>query len=174
MRGVLCRETQQLITIVPISMLIICATMACCYYEHAKRSETSEVQGSRDIMTTAALHCRCVCPGVSRDDKSSWKPDRFERAVARKHEAPIFPTQHRTRRATYTPAGLVSCSFFLFLLVPRCLTLFLVAPPRFLTDTSWGNDKSSRCTDGPQFGERFYLTAATAGRIFRRSTLRAR
>lgn len=32
------------------------------------------------------------CPGVSRDDKSSWKPDRFERAVARKHEAPIFPT----------------------------------------------------------------------------------
>lgn len=105
------------------------------------------------------------CPGVSRDDKSSlkaWSIRESGCAETRSTDIPnsIEPDEPRT------PAGLVSCSFFLFLLVPRCLTLFLVAPPRFLTDTSWGNDKSSRCTDGPQFGEHFYLTAA-AGRIFR-------
>jgi len=73
---------------------------ARCYYEHAKRSETSELQGSRDITTTAALHCRCV----SRDDKSSWKPDRFERAVARNYEAPIFPTASNQTSHVLRPA----------------------------------------------------------------------
>jgi len=144
-------------------MLTTRATVACRYYEHAKPRRNIQATRMPRYNDNGSIALPMRCPGVSRDDKSSWKPDRFERAVARKHEAPIFPTasnqtSHVLRSAWFRAR--FSYSYW----SPRCLTLFLVAPPRFLTDTSWGNDKSSRCTDGPQFGEHFYLTA---GRTFR-------
>lgn len=105
-----------------------------------------------------------------RDDKSGWKPESIRASdCAETRSADISNNIGQTSQVLWS--RWVSCSFFLFLLVSRYLSLFLVAPPRFLTDMSRGNDKSSRCSDGPQFGEHFYLTVATAATTFR--TLRA-
>jgi len=52
-----------------------------------------KLQGSRDITTTAALHCRCdarASRGMINQAESLI--DSRERAVVRKHEAPIFST----------------------------------------------------------------------------------
>lgn len=79
-------------------------TVARCYYEHAKRSETSRGIGIPRYNDNGSIALAMRCPGVSRDDKSSWKPDRFERAVARKHEAPIFPTASNQTSHVLRPA----------------------------------------------------------------------
>lgn len=73
-------------------MLTTRATVACRYYEHAKPRRNIQATRMPRYNDNGSIALPMRCPGVSRDDKSSWKPDRFERAVARKHEAPIFPT----------------------------------------------------------------------------------
>lgn len=104
---------------------------------------------------------------LSRDDKSSWKPDRFERERERRDEL-RGNTRHRYFQQPSNRRSLrsrwVSCSFFSFLPIP---------PPPVTSPSSWSpsldflrirleeaiNHLVAR-TDGSQFGEHFYLTAA--------------
>lgn len=84
--------------------------------------------------------------------------NRSERAAVRKHEAPIFPTtleQSEPRSSPVSPG--LALVFLIPTGLPFYLTLFLVAPPRFLTDTSRGNDKSSRCSDGPRSSASIFI-----------------
>lgn len=98
-------------------------------------------------------------------EREAGKERRNER-VARKHEAPIFPT---TVEQTFSPFSL---GFVLVFLIP--------ADPPVTSPSSWSfcldflricleeaiNHLVAR-TDGPQFGEHFYLTVTLQGRYIR-------